>query len=66
LQSRWGLDGKSQYYYSLDGDIFHPFGEKYQLVWGNYRGDRIGIYTFNDQQEAGWVDIDYLHYPNNK
>ena len=65
LQSYWGLDGKSQYYYSLDGDTFHPFGECYQLLWGNYRGDRIGIYTFNDIQEAGWVDIDYLHYSIN-
>ena len=63
IQSRWGLDGKSQYYYSLDGDVFLPFGETYQMVWGNYRGDRIGIYSFNDLQEAGWVDIDYLHYP---
>ena len=66
FQSRWGLDGKSQYYYSLDGDVFVPFGTVYQMVWGNYRGDRIGIYTFNDQQESGWVDIDYLHYPNLK
>lgn len=62
LQSRWGLDGKSQYYYSLNGDTFHPFGESYQMVWGNYRGDRIGIYTFNDQKEEGWIDVDYLHY----
>lgn len=62
LQSRWGLDGKSQYYYSLNGDTFHPFGEPYQMVWGNYRGDRIGIYTFNDQKEEGWIDVDYLHY----
>ena len=62
LQSRWGLEGKSQFYYSLDGDVFYPFGEVYQLVWGHYRGDRIGIYNFNDLQEVGWVDIDYLHY----
>lgn len=32
------------------------------MIWGNYRGDRIGIYTFNDQKEEGWIDIDYLHY----
>lgn len=62
LQSRWGLGGKSQYYYSLNGDTFQPFGEPYQMVWGNYRGDRIGIYIFNDQKEEGWIDVDYLHY----
>lgn len=62
LQSRWGLDGKSQFYYSLDGDRFEPLGEPYQLVWGNYRGDRLGIYCFNNLRESGWIDVDYFHY----
>lgn len=62
FKSQWGLDGKSYYYYSVDGDNFLPFGEPYQLAWGNYRGDRIGIYCFNDKDEKGFVDIDYFHY----
>ncbi len=62
LKSKWGLDGKSYFYYSQDGDHFMPFGDPYQLVWGNYRGDRLGIYCFNDNQESGFVDVDYFHY----
>ena len=62
LQTRWGLDGMSTYYYSLDGDHFIPFGHPYRMVWGHYRGDRVGIYTFNNQTEKGWIDVDYLHY----
>lgn len=62
LQSRWGLDGLSTYHYSLDGDHFVPFGKPYRMVWGNYRGDRIGIYSYNDVAVEGWVDVDYLHY----
>lgn len=62
LHSVWGLDGLSRYAYSWDGDNFVDFGEPYQMVWGNYRGDRIGIYCFNDVAEKGWVDVDYLHY----
>lgn len=62
FSSQWGLDGKSRYYYSVDGDNFIPFGEDYQLVWGNYRGDRIGIYCFNDESDGGAVDVDYFHY----
>lgn len=62
LRSQWGLDGVSQFYYSLNGESYFSFGEPYQLVWGNYRGDRLGIYSFNDQKESGFVDIDYFHY----
>lgn len=62
LRSEWGLDGLSRYSYSLDGDRFRPFGEPYQMVWGNYKGDRVGIYCFNDRAEAGCVDVDYFHY----
>ncbi len=62
IKSVWGMDGKSQYSYSLDGDNFTNFGEPYHLVWGNYRGDRLGIYCFNDLSDTGHVDIDYLHY----
>jgi beta-xylosidase len=62
LRSTWGLDGKSQYSYSVDGTTFTPFGDPYQLTWGNYRGDRIGIYTYNDQGETGYVDVDWFHY----
>ena len=59
LKSVWGLDGKSTFYYSLDGIDFIEFGQ-YQLSWGFYRGDRIGIYCYNDVSENGFIDVDYL------
>lgn len=62
LRSVWGLDGLSHFAYSLDGTRFIPFGEPYQLVWGNYRGDRLGIYCFNDKSESGFVDVDFFRY----
>lgn len=62
LRSQWGLDGNSRFSYSLDGENYLSFGEPYQLVWGNYRGDRLGIYCFNNKAESGFVDIDYFHY----
>ena len=62
LQTRWGLDGMATYYYSLDGDHYPPFGNSYRMVWGHYRGDRIGIYNFNNHSEKGLIDVDYLHY----
>ena len=65
LKSTWGLDGKSQFSYSADGDRYLPMGT-YQLSWGFYRGDRIGVFCFNDLAESGWVDVDYLHYQMEK
>ncbi|MBC7889786.1 MAG: glycoside hydrolase 43 family protein [Ferruginibacter sp.] len=62
LRSAWGFDGISHYAYSLDGKIFTPLGGEYKLTWGYYRGDRIGIYSFNEQEEKGWIDVDWFHY----
>jgi len=62
LKSVWGLDGKSVFSYSTDGENYTPFGEEYQLAWGNYRGDRIGLFSFNNKAKEGYVDMDYFHY----
>ncbi len=66
LRSEWGLDGVSGFSYSLDGEEFMPFGEEYKLRWGYYRGDRLGIYCFNDKAEDGYVDVDFFRYEMEK
>jgi beta-xylosidase len=67
LRSTWGYDGISQYSYSTDGETFTPFGATYQLSWGFYRGDRIGIYNYNAIENKGFVDVDWFEYKlNNK
>lgn len=62
LRSTWDFDGHSNFSYSLDGRKFAPFGDEYQLTWGAYRGDRIGVFTFNDKADSGYVDVDWFHY----
>ena len=62
LQSTWNWDGISWYAYSLDGKNFIQFGNAYQLTWGFYRGDRIGIFNYNDTKENGFIDVDWFHY----
>lgn len=61
LRATWGLDGVSHYSRSLDGRTFEPVGEPYQMKWGAYRGDRIGLFTYN-QTEAGYVDFDLFQH----
>jgi len=62
LRSSWGISGNSQYAFSLDGKVFETFGETYKLTWGNYRGDRIGIFSYNSIEETGYIDVDWFHY----
>lgn len=62
LRSEWGYEGESHFAYSLDGSHFTSFGDTYALQWGAYRGDRIGIYTFNQRGEVGYVDVDFFRY----
>ncbi len=62
LRSEWGFDGVSQFLFSTDGHTFQKFGQPYQLTWGSYRGDRIGIFTFNSTGPAGFVDVDEVQY----
>ena len=52
----------NSYYYSTDGVEFKPFGGKFTMKWGGYRGDNIGIYNYNDLSESGYVDVDWFHY----
>ena len=61
LRSTWGLDGQSTFAYSTDGTHFTSMN-RYPLSWGFYRGDRIGIYCYNNEADAGLVDIDFFHY----
>lgn len=62
LRSSWGHDGRSRYAYSLDGETFTDFGGVYQLTWGSYRGDRIGVYSYNNAGDHGHVDVDWFHH----
>ena len=62
FRSRVGFNDVNSYEYSLDGKSFLSFGGKYLLKWGNYRGDNIGIYTYNNEADAGYVDVDWFHY----
>lgn len=62
LRSTWDYQGVSHFSYSLNGNDFTPFAPPYQLIWSFYRGDRLGIFSFNDQAEAGFIDVDWFTY----
>ncbi|WP_227013873.1 glycoside hydrolase family 43 protein [Paenibacillus psychroresistens] len=62
LKSSWNLDGIHTYAYSLNGEDFQDFGGQYQLNWGFYRGDRVGLYCYNEKTEKGYLDVEWFQY----
>ena len=54
--------GDTTWAFSLDGKAFTPFGARYQFEWANYRGDRIAIFSYNNDADAGYLDVDWFHY----
>ena len=62
LQSIWDASGISRYAFSTDGKSYQTFGRSYQLTWGSYRGDRIGIFNFNRKEDKGYIDVDWFRY----
>lgn len=62
LRTTIDFDGQAAFAWSTNGKRFTDSKETFQLKWGSYRGDRIGLYTFNNQQEAGYIDINRFTY----
>lgn len=58
------IDGQasSTFAWSLDGKTFTPIGDNFKFGWGNYRGTRVGIYSYNDEAGRGYLDVDFFHY----
>ena len=58
LKTEIDFSGRAVFYWSLNGHKYHACGVSFQLKWGNYRGSRIGLFTYNNLQENGYIDVD--------
>jgi beta-xylosidase len=54
---------KAQFAYSTDGVNFKPLEVDMPLHFSldTFQGDRFGIFNYNPQGSAGWLDVDYFH-----
>lgn len=66
LRSTWDAGGISRYAFSTDGKAYQTLENTFQLTWGSYRGDRIGIFNFNNIEDKGYVDVDWFRYDYGK
>jgi hypothetical protein len=55
-------DNKNSFCYSLDNITFKPIGETFP-VWNAYwKGDKIGLFSFNDLKDGGWASFNWFRY----
>ena len=40
-------------------------GTPYQMVAGNFRGARVGLFSYNTEADEGIADFDYFKYQVN-
>ncbi len=56
-------DGKmASFRYSTDGERFIDIGASFTLQLGIWTGDRLGFFCWNDQEEVGFLDVDWFRY----
>ena len=57
--------GEARFAYCLKGHRFQPLGTPYQMVAGNFRGARVGLFSYNTGADEGIADFDYFKYQVN-
>ncbi|WP_038530523.1 glycoside hydrolase family 43 protein [Formosa agariphila] len=50
------------YEYSFDGKNFKRFGPTFTIAFGKWTGDRLGLFSWNDKEDAGYIDVDWFTY----
>ena len=59
---RWNHTPRNDYWSLTERPGWLFIGSTYQLVAGNFRGARVGLFSYNTEADSGMADFDYLHY----
>ncbi|MDR1119370.1 MAG: family 43 glycosylhydrolase [Dysgonamonadaceae bacterium] len=51
-----------QFYYSLDNEEYVACKESFSLQSGDWKGSRVGIFSYNTVADAGEADFNWFHY----
>lgn len=62
LSTTWTSDGQASFAYGADSAHLQRFGGTYALKWGDYRGDRVGLFTYNNEYSSGHADFSNFAY----
>ena len=53
---------QATYEYSFDGKSFKAFGPTFTIAFGKWTGDRLGFFSWNEEKDAGYIDVDWFTY----
>ena len=53
---------QATYEYSFDGKSFKAFGPTFTIAFGKWTGDRLGFFSWNEKEDAGYIDVDWFTY----
>ena len=56
------VNGCVTWAYATDAKTFSALGCRHQSDWANYRGTRIGLFTYDNEGQSGIVDFDSFTY----
>jgi len=56
------LDNEHQLFYSTDNRTFMAVGEPFPLKFGNWKGARIGLYSYNELSDGGEASFNWFKY----
>ena len=63
LYVRTTNDGdQARFAWSTDGPKFHDFSPTFTLKFGQWTGDRLGFFCWNDSEPQGHIDVDWFRY----
>jgi beta-xylosidase len=54
--------GKNQFYYSTDNEKFTPLGETFIVSYGNWKGPKIGLFSYNEKEKGGTAKFGWFRY----
>jgi beta-xylosidase len=51
-----------RFQYSMDGKSFVNIGPSFTPYFNNWRGVQAGLFSFNEKENAGYIDVDWFEY----
>jgi beta-xylosidase len=56
------VDKIGRFQYSLDNKKYQSIGADFNIRWGDWKGTRIGLFSYNELSDGGMAAFNFFHY----